>query len=74
MNFTYYLQKTIFIHTKSLTILLSQIIHWELSEGANQWIIWGYPDLEKSLFWCSASKPEKLIFLNRIALEIFLMQ
>jgi len=57
-----------------LKYALTQIIHWELSEGANQWIIWGYPDLEKSLLWCSASKPEKLIFLNRIALEIFLMQ
>jgi len=52
----------------------SQIIHWELSEGANQWIIWDYPDIKKSRFWCRPSKPEKLIFLNRSALEIFLMQ
>lgn len=29
---------------------------------------------KNQLFFCSASKPGKLIFLNRIEIEIFLMQ
>jgi hypothetical protein len=31
------------------------------------------PIKKNQLFWCSASQPEMLLFLNRIALEIFLM-